>query len=87
MSMNQRIHVDFVTHAPTGLVIAISNDLKGLYVHGHSIEEVRAGVPDAIRELLEFAGLRVEKIEEVDGLPEGFEPLFAKFEAEYRDAA
>ncbi|MGR3495220.1 type II toxin-antitoxin system HicB family antitoxin [Citreimonas sp.] len=50
------IIVHIVTHADTGLFVAMSDDLKGLFAHGRTIEELEANTVSAIKALLEAQG-------------------------------
>lgn len=52
----RRWKVETITHRKTGLLIAMSNDLPGLYVHGRNEDELNDRVPQAIKALLEAAG-------------------------------
>lgn len=48
-----------MAHGQTGLLIALSDDLPGLVVHGHSLEEVERRLPTAINDIREaMAGAR-----------------------------
>jgi predicted RNase H-like HicB family nuclease len=75
-----------VVHRDTGLRLAISDDLPGLYVHGQSDEELEELVPQAIRALLEASGEKVEgeivKCDEDDDIPESFSDPVARYAAE-----
>lgn len=56
MSTARIITVDILRHKGSDLHMGISEDMKGLYVHGRSIEEVESRVPAAIKEILEAEG-------------------------------
>lgn len=74
-----------IVHRETGLRLAISDDLPGLYVHGETDEEIERQIPDAIRELLEASGERVTEIVKCDDdhdIPEGFADPVSKYAAE-----
>lgn len=80
------IHVSIISHAKTGLLLATSEDHKGLMVHGRSLEEIEARLPVAIRALLEAEGKTVASITPIDlghdVKKAGFSPSTATFEAE-----
>ena len=59
---DMQIKVDFVVHEKTGLIVAVSDQLKGLYVHGRSLAEVEARLPSGIRALLEAEGRSVRGV-------------------------
>ena len=42
---------------PGGLIVAYSDDLKGLLVHGRSVDEIKAKLPGAIKEILDAQGV------------------------------
>lgn len=51
--MQERIiNIEVLNHEQSGLMVAVSDDLPGLYVHGTSFEEVRSRVPAAIKSLV-----------------------------------
>jgi hypothetical protein len=54
--------VETVTHHKTGLLIARSVDLPGLYVHARNEEELRERIPIAIKAILEANGEPVGEI-------------------------
>lgn len=73
--ITREIRVSAVLNKKTGLMIAYSDDLKGLVVPGRTPEEIEERLPAAIRELLELAGehvVSVEAIRETDDLPSDF---------------
>jgi hypothetical protein len=55
----RRIIVHLVQHKTTGLIAAVSDDLYGLVVHGHSEEEIRRKLPEAIKDLVSAQGNEV----------------------------
>ncbi len=63
MDMENVINVDIQTHRETGLILATSDDMPGLYVHARSFEELERRLPIAIRDILEFKGNIVESVE------------------------
>lgn len=56
MSTAKIISVEIIKHRNSDLLMGISDDMKGLYVHGRSYEEVESRIPGAIREILEAEG-------------------------------
>lgn len=67
--VEKTVLVEVIRHSETGLLLAMSEDMKGLYVHGRTIEEIDERLPQAIRSLLEADGVkavRVRPIESVD---------------------
>lgn len=52
----QVIHIHILEHRTTDLLVAVSDDLYGLVVHGRSEEEIRDRLPGVIRELIEAQG-------------------------------
>lgn len=90
MTREMIVNVRFVTHRDTGLIVAVSDDHRGLYVHGRTMKDVWERVPVALRALLEAEGKEVIAIHEVseDGLrASGFVPSSARFNAELCEAA
>jgi hypothetical protein len=84
---HREIRIRTLRHGPTGLLVAVSDDMKGLYVHGNSEEELIERLPVAIRALLEADGYEVERITEIDPpvrAAAGFEPLDKIFDAQLR---
>ncbi len=79
-TLTRDIHVTTLRHSTTGLLMAISDDLKGLLVPGRSQEDIREKLPAAIKELLEAEGFvvgKVETTEEDNGIPKNFQtPVF-----------
>ncbi len=49
----EKISVMLATHIKSGLMLAISPDVPGLYVHGKNKEEIEERIPIAIRALVE----------------------------------
>ena len=80
----RRWRIDAVAHRETGLIVAFSDDLPGLYVHGRSEEELRERIPEAIRALLEAQGESVSGIVRCDDdeLPSSFKPMAAVYALE-----
>jgi hypothetical protein len=59
------IRITTVVHKTTGLLVAYSDDLKGLYVHARDDDELRERLPVAIRAVLEASGHQVLDLEEI----------------------
>jgi hypothetical protein len=73
----KRIRIDSRYHRGGSLIVAFSDDLKGLLVYGRTPEEIEARLPEAIREILVAQGMEVGTIEvgrEDESLPEDFIP-------------
>lgn len=84
------ITLKYVRHATSDLIIAMSDELKGLYVHGRSLPEIEGRVETAIRAILEAEGNRVIEITRINdaAAPEssGFMPAYAVYQAELEAA-
>jgi hypothetical protein len=63
------IRITLMTHRKSGLMVAVSPDVPGLYVHGKSEEEITARIPIAVRALREADRALAAKAQK---LPEGF---------------
>tara|TARA_B100000949_G_C14049540_1_gene352976 strand:- start:239 stop:502 length:264 start_codon:yes stop_codon:yes gene_type:complete len=59
---NDVFTVQVISNKQTGLLIAMSDELPGLFVHGRSEEEIDERVPQAIKALLEAKGETVGAI-------------------------
>lgn len=67
-ALPELITIDVFEHKETGLLLATSRELTGLYVHGSTEEEVNERVPGAIKAiLLDLWSVAVE-VEPVDAL-------------------
>ncbi|TPI29002.1 DUF1902 domain-containing protein [Mesorhizobium sp. B3-1-6] len=60
------INIDVISHEKSGLLVAVSDELPGLYVHGDTYEEIRARLPDAIKSLVEASEKTQVEVQEVD---------------------
>jgi hypothetical protein len=81
--MDKTVKINVITHRKTGLLVARSDDLPGLMVHGRSDEELDERIPDAIRALMEAQGERVADVIKVGDEPEtAFRPASAEYAAE-----
>lgn len=83
------IAIQSKVHRSTGLLVAFSDDLPGLLVHGRTDDEISAKLPGALREILEALGRRVlsvQLIETGDSEPAGFEPRGFRAAAELEAA-
>jgi len=78
------ITIQTIRHRETGLIVAMSDEMKGLYVHARTDADLLERIPIAIRDILEADGYEVLDILEVDTPPEvdaGFLPALRRFEA------
>ena len=85
LEVNREISVSFVRHSKTGLIVATSDDLPGLIVHGRTFAELDKAIPFAIKSLLEAdsqATVTVEKRGESVNVPTAFEPSVLHFHAQ-----
>ena len=83
----KHISIKTLQHAATGLLVASSDDMPGLCVHGRNEDELNKRVPVAIRALLEAMGQEVVSLEPVASkisAPVGFVPLPRNFDAKVR---
>lgn len=55
-------HVYMLQHKETGLLVAVSAELAGLVVHGHSPDEIESRLADIIHDLLEAEGHKVQSV-------------------------
>ena len=62
MTVNMDIRIDLAVHAKTRLLLATSEDLRGLMVAGRSEEQIIRELPEAIREVLEAEGKHVVSV-------------------------
>lgn len=56
MTAAKIVNVRIIKHRDTDLLLGISDEMRGLYVHGRSVEELENRIAAAIRELLEAEG-------------------------------
>jgi hypothetical protein len=77
------IRTDVFRHETTGLLLAVSDDLKGLYVHGRNTKELSERIPIAIKAILESNGEGIFLVAPVeqDDIPAGFVPPRLAFDA------
>src|SRR5688572_23670442 len=78
------ITIQTIRHRDTGLLVAMSDEMKGLYVHARTDADLLERIPIAIRDILEADGYEVLDVSEVVNSPEartGFVPAFRTFEA------
>jgi len=69
------IKIRVVQHRSSDLLVALSDDLKGLMVPGRNDEELEQKIPSAVREILEAQGFKVVSVTadfEDDRLPDAF---------------
>ena len=62
------ITINVLMNKKSGLLVAVSDDLKGLYVHARSEEELHERLPVAIRSILEADGHQLEELVEIERL-------------------
>ncbi len=62
MPTDRHIAVEVMTLKDTGLMVAVSDDLPGLLVHGRSLEDLEQRLPVVIRELLEAQDAQKVKV-------------------------
>lgn len=63
------IRIEIMTHRPSGLMVAVSPDMPGLYVHGDSEEEIKGRVPVAVQALIDADKMLAARKPK---LPDGF---------------
>lgn len=82
------IRVEIITHEKTGLLVATSPDLRGLYAHGRTIDDLEVAVTRAIKDILE-ANLQtpVTVRKRPEDRKRGFAPSFMKFATDKAIAA
>jgi hypothetical protein len=75
MAETRTIRVAVMEHRDTGLLIATSDDLKGLVLAGRTEDAIGKQLPDAVRILLEAEGSNVLSLttgRDSTGLPNSF---------------
>ena len=85
---NRLINISIIRHSETGLYVAFSDDLKGLYVHARTQAELNERLPVAIKDILAASGHPVAAVTPADddGVESfGFEPTRRRFQM--REAA
>ena len=91
MTMFERhklIEIQVAKNKRTGLLIATSDDLRGLFVHGSTMDELNERIPVAIMAIMDAKGhknVSVRPTEQVSLENIGFESQTRKFELQ--DAA
>lgn len=84
-TMEKIVSISTMIHPKTGLLVAVSDDLKGLLVHGRSEAELLQRIPVAIRDILEAGGHRIESVEPLyetsPAAPPDFQPVARKYQA------
>jgi hypothetical protein len=71
----RQIRVFIAENSETGLLVALSHDMRGLTVTGKSEAEIETALPGVLRSLLEAKGRRVLSVTMEPGerdLPAGF---------------
>lgn len=78
----KQIKVDIIQHEKTGLLIATSDDLRGLYAHGRTMEDLEDAIGAAIKAILEAKlGRAVDVSKRDDTKRSGFYPTKMTFAA------
>jgi hypothetical protein len=75
MAVTRTIKVAIMQHRDTGLLIATSDDLPGLFLAGRTEKAIGDQLPDAVRTLLEADGSNVLSLttgRDSTGLPPAF---------------
>ena len=78
--LEKTIRIKILAHNRSDLLMAVSEDLRGLVVHGRSDAEIEAKLPAAVRDLLEADGfgvvsLQIERQDE-SPVPDFGQPTF-----------
>lgn len=60
--LRRTIRVQVLRHNETGLLLARSDDLHGLLLHAHTLDEIQQRLPVVIRDLLEADGHQVDDV-------------------------
>jgi hypothetical protein len=82
--IRRTIRVRTLEHTGSGMLVAVSDDMRGLYVHGANAAEINRRIPEAIRSLLEAEGKTVIEVVPLgadDDAAGGFVPLDRTFGA------
>jgi hypothetical protein len=88
--VTKRINIEIKRHRETGMYLAYSDDMKGLYVHARTLEELNARIPVAIKDIYEASGhpvAFVEPIQDDEPADFGFEPTRRSYLARDLEAA
>ena len=64
-----KIRIEIMIHRPSGLMVAVSPDVPGLYVHGNSEEEITGRIPVAVQALIDADKMLAARRPK---LPDGF---------------
>lgn len=67
MVTEKRITIEVLRYRDTDLLMAVSEEMPGLVVHGHSFRELEQRVPLVVKELLEMDGHKVGRVELIPG--------------------
>lgn len=62
LMIEKTIRIRLVGYKNSNLLMAVSDDLRGLVVHGRSQQEIAPKLEGAVRELLEAEGFRVLRL-------------------------
>ncbi|QRG06125.1 DUF1902 domain-containing protein [Xanthobacter dioxanivorans] len=86
--MEQMINVEIKRHRETGLLLATSEDMPGLMVHGRTMAEMEERLPIAARDILEHQGHTVQSVTlEKSRLSDNFWPAHVTVNASMAAAA
>ena len=86
------ITIDVFRYEDTGLLMAVSDELKGLMVHGRNERELNRRIPQAIRAIFEAEGKEVYKLvrerpgRAVPKIPKIFAPSRVNYHAQFAPA-
>lgn len=79
----QQFKVDIIQHEKTGLLVATSDDLPGLYAHGRTMEDLEKAIAVAIKDILEAkTDRKVQVKKRAATKPSGFFPREMTFAAD-----
>ena len=62
-AVSKRIEIKTLVHTRTGLIMAVSDDLKGFSVVGNSYAEIEKKIPDALRDHFDLLGFGVVSVD------------------------
>lgn len=60
------VRIEITRLAKTGMLIGVSDTMRGLIVHGRNVEEMETRIPQAIASLLEAAGFEDVAVTKMD---------------------
>lgn len=56
LAQEKTIRIRLLSHQKTGLLMAVSEDLPGLVVHGRTVGEIEERLPSVVADLIEAGG-------------------------------